>query len=343
MNNQKFIVGKILILIFIFESFTYSSCQQKTDCFPMIWNQGITKKSWIYLNQDIGKIYKKNSDITEGDALKMQKNYWDATYTDTETTQKFSTAEKRNASFKFVTLGYKLADQKKKVGFDFTVLNNNKGNEPYVFRIVNNSQMENPATLGTLREVGFVFDNWPQYWANTNEWTGGAYSFSDNYQIEELDKIIVKFKFRLVDYKKPLNKKRIKEKWLGSYVTCDLRFNEYDNTGKIQNSYLLGVLFSNPLQVDFNDNKNDGVLWGNLDENLRRLLIHGNKNGVKEINSITEEFQTVEIDFKPLVKKYLNVNSTKKNIITGLDIYSATRASDFTYEIQDIQIIGCKN
>jgi hypothetical protein len=41
----------------------------------------------VYLNQDEGKFYKKNSDITEGDALKMSENSWDAIYTDAETKQ----------------------------------------------------------------------------------------------------------------------------------------------------------------------------------------------------------------------------------------------------------------
>jgi hypothetical protein len=334
-------MAKLLFLIFIFESFVFLENDQ-IDCFPMIWNQGVTKKSWVYLNQDEGEIYKKNSDITEGDALKMSKNSWDAIYTDAETKQKFSTADKRNASFKFVTLGYKLSDQKKKKGFDFTVLNNNKKiNEPYIFRITNNSQNENPATLGSLKEVGFVFDNWPQYWANTNEWTGGTNSFSDNYQIEKLDKIIVKFKFRLINYNTPLNKKTAKEKLLGSYATCDLRFNEYDENGKIQKTYLLGVIFSNPLHVDFNDKPNDDVLWELSEKNQMRILIHGNKNKINEVNTVSNTFQTVEIDFKPLIKKYLAVNLNKKNIITGLDIYSATRSVDFTYDIQDIQVIGC--
>jgi hypothetical protein len=56
---------------------------------------------------------------------------------------------------------------------------------------------------------------------------------------------------------------------------------------------------------------------------------------------MSNTFQTVEIDFKPLIKKYLVVNLNKKNIITGLDIYSATRSVDFTYDIQDIQVTGC--
>jgi len=343
MKNLNFIIAKLLFLVFIFESFAFLENGQ-IGCFSMIWNQGVTKKSWIYLNQDEGKVYKKNSDITEGDVLKMSKNSWDAVYTDAETKQKFSTADKRNASFKFVTLGYRLSDQKKKNGFDFTVLNNNKkSNEPYILRITNNSQNENSATLGALKEVGFVFDNWPQYWANTNEWTGGANSFSGNYQVEKLDKIIVKFKFKLINYNAPLNKKMTKEKLLGSYATCDLRFNEYDENGKIQKMYLLGVVFSNPLRVDFNNNSNDDVLWESSEKDQMRILVHGNKNGLQEINTLSKNFQTIEIDFKPLIKKYLGVNLSKKNIITGLDIYSATRSVDFTYDIQDIQVIGCGN
>lgn len=346
MRNQNFII--VILLIFgSFNSQKNKSRAEKPHCFSMIWNDRITKRSWIYLNQDKGIVYRKNSDITDGDVLKMPQNNWDAMYTDAETKQKFNTPNKTNASFKFVTLGYKVDDQKKKIGFDFMVLNSDKkNNEPYIFRIVNNSQ-KTTENVDALKETGFVFDNWPQYWKEENKWSGGRHSFSDNYQIDELENINVSFKFRLVDYKSPLDKKKVQEKWLGCYATADLRFDEYSESGILINSYLIGVVFSNPLKVDFNGNKNDNVLFKSVQaENKRNLLlIHGNKNGIKEVNAVSSKdvFQTVQIDFKPLVKKYLNINKNHKNIITGLDIYSATRAADYTYEIKDVQIIGCKN
>jgi hypothetical protein len=351
MKNCFFLTAEavvILFLLFSFVPFGYDNKVDKSDCFSMIWNQHVSKKSWIYLDQDLKKFYKKNSDLTEAEELKMPKNNWDATYTDYASKQKFGTPNAVNASFKFVTTGYKIDEQRKKLGFDFIILNKNKkSNEPYIFRIINNSQNDSKEKLGTIREVGFVFDNWPQYWEKENKWTGGEHSFSGNYQVEKLNNLIVKFKFRLVDFNAPLNKEMIKEKWLGSYATCDLRFNEYDEKGQIVNKYLIGVIFSNPLKVDYNDNIKDGVLFaiGNTRPGEQQiLLLHGNKNGVKEINEISSgnTFQTVEIDFKPLIKKYLNINKNNKNIITGLDIYSATRAVDFTYEIQNIQVTGCK-
>lgn len=351
-RRKNIVIVELSIFIFVLASFAplkyTKEFSDKENCFSMIWNEHILKKSWIYLNQDENKFYKKNSDLTEADHLKMPSNNWDAKYIDNATRQEFGTPYKTNASFKLVTLGYKVTDQKKSFGFDFVILNKNKKEkEPYIFRVINNSQKETDETLGTIREVGFVFDNWPQYWNKENKWTGGLHSFSGNYQVEELDNLKVKFKFRLVDFNTPLNKEMIKKKWLGSYMTCDLRFNGYDKKGKIINKYLIGVVFSNPLRVDYNDNLNDGVLFGKgtADAGEQQiLLLHGNKNGVKEINKVTanDVFQTVEIDFKPLIEKYLNINKDHKNIITGLDIYSATRAVDFTYEIQDIQVIGCK-
>jgi hypothetical protein len=351
MKNYFFLTAEALVVISLLLSFVpleYGKKQDKSDCFSMIWNQHITKKSWVYLNQDLTKFYKKNSDLTQAEDLKMPKNNWDATYTDQESKQKFGTPNTVNASFKFVTLGYRMDEQKKKFGFDFMILNNDKkNNEPYIFRIVNNSQNDSHKNLGTIREVGFVFDNWPQYWEKENRWTGGQHSFSGNYQIENLNNLTVKFKFRLIGFNAPLNKEMIKEKWLGSYATCDLRFNEYNEKGQIVSKYLIGVVFSNPLKVDYNDNLNDGVLFGKGDAKpgeQQILLLHGNKNGVKEINNISSSntFQTIEINFKPLIKRYLNINRNHKNIITGLDIYSATRAVDFTYDIQDIQVTGCK-
>uniref|UniRef100_A0AAU6WQK9 Uncharacterized protein n=1 Tax=Chryseobacterium endophyticum TaxID=1854762 RepID=A0AAU6WQK9_9FLAO len=50
------------------------------------------------------------------------------------------------------------------------------------------------------------FDNWPQYWADEKKWTGGYHSFSGNYQVEKLNNLTVKFKFRLVDFNAPLKK-----------------------------------------------------------------------------------------------------------------------------------------
>lgn len=317
----------------------------QNDCFAMLNNQRITKKSWLYLNQDEGKVYKKNSDLSESDNLKMKKNSWDGTYVDQATGQKFSSKEKTNASFKFTTLGYKISDQRQDVGFDFSVLNlKKKANDPYIFRIVNNSQRIDSKDLGKLHEVGFVFDNWPQYWPATKEWTGNEYSFKENYRIEELDQINVRFKFKLVNYNTPLNQKLAKEKWSGSYVTCDFRFNEYDENGKVLQSYLLSVVFSNPLHVDYNDNPNDNILFeasAAAQGNLNILMLHGNKIGIKEIN-MKNTWEDVVINFKTLVDKYFIINKNHKNIITGLDIYSATRDSNLTYDIQDVQVNGCK-
>lgn len=351
MKEKYFIFNRLLFFLLILMSDTSLKSQEKSneaDCFSMIWNQKITKKSWVYLEQDERGFYKENSDITDGDKLKMPTNNWDAVYVDNKTKEKFSTPHKTNASFKFVTTGYKPNQQRGKFGFNFTVLNQNKKDEePYIFRIVNNSQKESNKTLGKIKEVGFVFDNWPQYWVNENKWIGGFHSFLENYEVENLDNLIVSFKFRLVDYNAPLNKSMIEKKWLGSYATCDLRFSEYDENGKVLHSYLIGVVFSNPLKVDYNGNKSDDVLFESNVVNgndIKVFLVHGSKNGVNEINNVSSNniFQDVKIDFKPLIMKYFNINRKNKNIITGVDIYSATRAADFTYEIQDIQIKGCR-
>lgn len=350
MKNQYLYFLGIISLFFLVDFTTLSTHHtvKYLDCFSLLWNDGMNKKSWIFLNQEESNYYLKNTDISEGDLLGMPINSWDAIYTDAESKKKFSTANKTNASVKLVTYGYKVTDQKKAVGFDFNILNkDNKNNSPYIFRISNNSQKESNSTLGKVREVGFVYDNWPQYWGADNKWLGGYHSFKENYDINNLDKIIVKFKYRLDSYNTPLNKKKIKEKWLGSYVTCDFRFNEYDDKGNIINKYLIGVIFSNPLQVDYNDNPNDDILYGSgvtKPNEQQILLLHGNKVGVKEINTINPDnkFEIVEFDFKPLINKYLSVNKNKKNFITGLDIYSATRGTNITYDIQDIHLTGCK-
>lgn len=353
MKNIKLISSILLGSILVFAGFTSLDQYVKPGrlmCSPMLWNNHITKRSWIYVNQDEQMVYKEISDITDGDNLKMPKNRWDAKYTDSKTKNVFNTPDQTNASFKFVTLGYKMEDIKKNVGFDFLILNKNKKkDDPYIFRIVNNSQKVKYETVGDLREVGFVFDNWPQYWEKDKVWTGGQHSFSDNYQIEKLDNLIVKFKIRLINYNTPINKNVAKEKWLGSYVTCDFRFNEYSTNGKLLNSYLLGVVFSNPLKVDFNGNDSDHILFGSTKKEkdgttYKMLLLHGSKVGIKEINTIDSKnnFQTVEIDFKPLLEKYYKINKNNTNIVTGLDIYSATRGVDLTYDIQDLQMTGCK-
>lgn len=353
MSSKSFLLLKTIPILLILGSFTSLNSDINTiddNCSSMIYNDRMMKKSWIYLNQDEGKYYKYNTDISEGDNLNMPYNSWDATFTDNATQQKFYTPKKTNASVKFVTLGYKLVDQKKTVGFDFTIINNKKKTtEPNIFRITNNSQKEGIETLGNIREVGFVFDNWPQYWPVENKWLGGYHSFKQNYNINDLEKIVVKFKLRLADFKDSLSKNRNKGKWLGSYVTCDFRFNEYDEKGNIVNKYLIGVIVSNPLDVDYNENRNDEILFGdgNPNRDLDRqqiLLLHGNKIGVKQVNKILPagRFEDIEIDFKPLITKYLSLNKNKRNLVTGLDIYSGTRGADLAFDIKDIQLLGCK-
>jgi len=221
-----------------------------------------------------------------------------------------------------------------------------------------NDTMDAIKSARKLREVGFVFDNWPQHWDN-GDWSGGYHSFRGNYKVNEFSDIRLTFDAKMETYKKayatnntdPVNNK------LGGYATADFRFTLFDNNGNKIKGFLIGVLFSNPENLDYNSNPNDSIIYeiDDIPNNIYSILLDGRKLGINCIDNISDintslsnsneiyylnQFKTVTIDYWSLIQTYfpnINYNNT---IMTGLDIYNASRGSDITFSVKDIQLKG---
>ncbi|CAM3327808.1 hypothetical protein [Empedobacter stercoris] len=340
MKIRLFIVALFLLIFFNCKSYNYQVYTENKKygiSNSLLWNPKITKKSWVFYNQDSAMFRNYYSNLTEGHLLGSPSNQWDSSYLDPISNQTIHTSNLSNYSLMWVTLGYDYNQKKSNPGFDFLILNDNRisNNEPLEFRIINNAKFLNN---DKLREVGFIFNNWPQYWPVDNVWSGGNHSFKANYNINDFNTLKVTFNAKLNDYKPPLNN----TVWSGAYITCDFRFSVYNDNGSIFKSYLIGVIFSNPSNKDYNGNPNDDIFFQetilNQGVTIERTLLHGNKVGIDNIDS---SYKNITIDFKPLILKYFNdIDFNKTNFITGLDIYSATRSADITYDIKEIDFEG---
>ena len=118
--------------------------------------------------------------------------------------------------------------------------------------------------------------------------------------------------------------------------------------------YLLGVIFSNPQNIDYNNISTDDIIWEDNNGD-HRILLDGNKLGINCIDGITDidynltnsdeiyylsNYKNVNIDYLELIEIYFPNINYENTIITGLDIYSATRGADITFDINNIQLKG---
>lgn len=338
----------------------------------LLWNDGITKRSWLFLNQDNGKPYKNLSNYWDaelvGNPANNPNNVNEYTFYDGVTNQPFSFPGMRSPSFKWVTYGYDYSYWGKYSGFDIWIFDHLADgspasfNDPLEFRIMNHARGMNDLSspiesARKLREVGFVFDNWPQYWPSESLWTGGYHSFKANYRVNQFSDIRLTFDAKMEAYRKPFdtNNTDPQQYNLGGYATADFRFIQHDGNGGIIKSYLIGILFANPQNIDHNYNPNDNIIYEDNNSQTHVILLDGRKLGISCIDNISDIntaqsnvdetyyldiYKTVTINYFDLIQQYFpNVNYTN-TIIKGLDIYAATRGSDIAFSIKNIQLKG---
>ncbi len=338
----------------------------------LLWNNGVSKRSWLFLNQDNGKVYKNASNFWDaelvGNPANHPNNVNEFTFYDGITNEVFSVPGMRSPSLKWITLGYDYSDWGKYSGYDMWIFDNLTDgspasfDDPIEFRFMNHARGMNDESTPVqsarkLREVGFVFDNWAQYWPQTNEWTGGNHSFRGNYSVNQFSDIKLTFDAKMEAYRKAydVNNTDPQQYKLGGYVTADFRFFQHDGNGNIVKGYLIGILFSNPQNVDYNSNPNDNIIYEDDNSQIHRILLDGRKLGISCIDNNSDidtsltnadeiyylnAYKTVTINYFDLIQQYFPTVNYSNTIISGLDIYSATRGSDITFSVKNIQLKG---
>lgn len=318
--------------------------QQDGEWFPLFWNSGMHKRSWILINQDNYGIY--DYDLSDAHLLGTPQNVWPVEYEKYDGT--FFRAQNGEApSAKLVTLGYEWdARENENLGFDYTITEDGDKLSYNFFSNAVNSPVDDQ---GLLRELGFVFDNWPLFDANTGTYGGGNHSFRESFRIGDFDSLMLTFDARITNYiNTSVQPDIVRDKWMGTYITADFRYSYYNNSGDAVSSGLLGVHFANPSGYDVNGNSGDEIFWENHledeEHNIHRVWLHGNKIGISTLNPNDRNFKKINIDYIPLIKSYMPAPpvgmSYDDAIITGLDIYSANRGVTIGFDVKNIEFDG---
>lgn len=319
----------------------------------------MTKRAWLFEQQDLvgSGNYADDSNMSDEIFLGSPTNLWDSEYTDILTGNVFHSRSSTSHDYSalMVTRQYTHSDR---IANNIINTDNVKGykfsysdqyitdiNNPLEFNYVNNARtFNNP---NELREVGVLFKNWVNY--SPNGLTGGNHSFKRNFTISEFSKIKVGFMAKLNSYTNPINT-IFNGTVLGGYLTCDFRFSYFDSNGNVVRNDLLGIVFSNPSNVDYNNNVNDAIFWYGGDNEVdggfpsRRIFLNANKIGYQSLTISSTNYKSYTFDYLPLILQYLPAPpdgyTYDDAIITGLDIYSGNRGSNINFSIKNISIFG---
>jgi hypothetical protein len=313
------------------------------DSVRMLWNDRMTKKSWLHINNstnDISSI-KTAGTLEEADMVGNPPNVWPYRYQVTDGTKKLQVQAKNLSapSTTWVSYNYNDSQYKQDPGFDNQVSQGPK-NSPFIFRFVNNSKREGLQ----LHEVGFVFSHWFNSWHDST----GYWSFRKQYKLSEFKNIVPFFKIRIDNYSESNLESEIK----GSYITTDFRIVYHDKENKRVRGDVLGLVFYITPGLDFNGNMDDEIVWKDYDTQLNgvgshRILLSAQKLGLPFFTSADidecSEYKIITFDVLDLINKYLPPEEgvTLDNAtVDGFEIYSASRSCNITFEITDIRLTG---
>lgn len=334
-----------------------SKVQTSAATFNMLWNkEGVRKRSFIHLNllhgignDNLRPAVWQMSDLSEADSVGNPYNTWPYKYKitpgSTYTNDSISSPNNTAYSFLLVTEGFQNSQFGVYPGFDVWI-QNSYTNQPLEFNIFNNakqfSEYDSVSNAYPLHEAGIIFQHW------YNQWNEGRWSFTQQFNIGQLQFIKPKFQIRLDDFN---NYASPNTTLTTSYLTADLRI-EYRRNGNLVRTDLLGVIFSNLGGIngfDYNGNTNDDIFWEDTNPVNPRILLHGYQLGLtpSNITAFPSVWTTIEFDYLPLVYTYLPAPPTNCTyddaILVGFDIYSSTRASDIVFSVKDIYLNGKYN
>lgn len=314
---------------------------ENSDTIRMLWNNRLTKKSWIFLNQDTGLIFEKASHLEEAHEVGNPGDVWPYKYS-CSNGDTISASNKAAPSVKAVSWNYSENQWRKNPGYEIsTYRDQSRPINPIEFLFKNNAKKAVDSDL--LREIGLVFDHWPERFRD-GSWNDGLWSFRKGYRLTEFSEIRPFLKVKMDNYSAPI----LAADGRGAYISVDFRFAYYDEGGKIIRSDLIGVVFANFFNLDFNLNPDDAIFWQDFisDPTSRRILLSAEKLGFDFLGSSRsdDEYRTITFDYMPLIKKYLpeppEGYTFDDAIVRGLDIYSGARGTDISFWLKGVQLNG---
>ncbi|RZJ86783.1 MAG: hypothetical protein EOO20_17545 [Chryseobacterium sp.] len=307
---------------------------------PMLWNHRMTKRAWLHLNQDNNTHLSSASSMDEANLDGNPSNIWPYQYTATDMTV-ISASDRSEPSALFVSLKYDNSKWGQYPGYDLWQYNPVAAGEPRRFLIMNNAKHQ--FAPDSLHETGFVFNHW-------NAWeTSGLWAFREQYKLSDFSEIKPYFKAAIENYSQAISAQKN-----GVYLTADFRYMYIDQAGNTVRSELIGVIFSNLDGSDLNGNIRDGIYWKdfNASTGSNRILLQAHRIGLSYINPANPyspslngvgsvAWTTITFDYLDLIAQYMPPPPPNCiAVITGFDIYSASRGGDICFWLQDVQLNG---
>ncbi|MPT30733.1 MAG: T9SS type A sorting domain-containing protein [Chryseobacterium sp.] len=319
----------------------------------LIWNNRLKLKNWQHLNLHIEKdldptkindpeyfSYCSINDFTDEIINRPKSNDTSRCYFPNSPPE--IGPIDNTGSVMLVTANYKSSEyitgnSIDKTGFKFDTLYPPTTDNPIEFNTYN--QMLTSTSIvdyERLHEVGLLFWHWPNLASNHTADNSGAYSFKRSFNLGEFEKNII------VSFKAKINKSDLYDCTANSYLTADLRFTYYNESGTEARSDLIGVVF----YENNNYNPKESIYWSSIDDIKKyyRLLMRGSYDNVKQCNY---DYQEITINYKNFINQLpppptgFTYNDA---IIRGLDIYSNLRGkADLNFSIKDVKILGASS
>ncbi|MEO1031986.1 MAG: hypothetical protein AAFX55_11310 [Bacteroidota bacterium] len=315
----------------------------------LLWDIGLNKRSIIRHSSPDDNYYSIPSDLSEADNVgnprppeKQGKVYI------TEIGP-YHSPDSTAASVTFATYQHDEADYGQFPGFDLWFTGG--WGQPANYKFKNNTRLMSTVKL---REVGLVTTHWPEM-RKIPLW-----SFRDEFRLNQFNKIEAKFTTDLEIYREQYVRSL-------SYLTCDFRISYRKENYKNVRVDVIGVVFCNLSTANnpeedivyknfpYGDNPVEPIVGSDEEiENYHKNVILLDAEEIPELDYliksepnngiITAAERTLIYDFKPLIENYLPAPPIgmgyEDAIIVGLDIYSAARGCDITFNVNNVRLIG---
>jgi len=190
-----------------------------------------------------------------------------------------------------------------------------------------------------LREIGLVYNHWPGDPGNTQFRPNADGSYT---KLGQFDKVLARFKAKAGTNDTPPTCAATPTQ----KIQIDFRVAFFrPNSNSLFQTELLGITLYGMDGIDIYGKPHSSEIYyqGNLyypDSTVDMVLLHGERVGVPRL---TSSYQSYEIDFKPVVQKYIKPPagySLDDAVIVGLDIYASTQGGNNSFTLKDVDLVG---
>ena len=186
----------------------------------------------------------------------------------------------------------------------------------------------------TLREIGLVYNFWPN---DPNNTQFRSDSDGSPFTLGQFKKVIGKFTSKLNSQDAPTCQANPTQK-----IEVDFRVQYLSKSGENIRTDVLGVVVGgmNGVGIDGQPQLGDIYWEGTLPNGTRIVELHGTGVGVL---AVTTSYQDYQIEFKSLYKRYITPPqgfNADDAVVMGYDVYSSTQGGNISFTLKSADLIG---